>query len=772
MNIATAFVELRAKSEQGKAEARDQARAMAQEATKTFAQFFSAAIVVREIGKAVQAASNLEQAIGGTAAVFGESQRIIDEFASDAAKNAGLSEAAFRTLTSQIGGLLNGLGFTRDESAKTSVSLAQLGADLAATFGGNPEEAVQALGAALRGEFEPLERFGVSLRVSQINLKAVEMGLATSTTAVSDNARAQAALAIIMEKTADSQGQFAREANTAAGKSAILAASFENARAKLGEQLLPIFVQAVDLLSFLVDGFSALPGPVQTALVALVALVALAGPMKTLVTTIKGLMLTLSTANPVLLALTAAVAAAGAIAVIFSGQTSAAAKAVDDMADSMKNATSAAEGLAAYLAGLADEHDSFARVLDAAGVTVDDVANAALAGGVAWDDMRAKLVTATAAIKVGGLEQAALNGAIAELPARAAEARTEAERYQRVIGTTADSTGDLADRTSDATVALEDVALEAIKTWSAFDELDAAAGRLKAAFDDLIGRNVDADEALDRVKQSAQDLNDSLFENSATLDANTDAGRRNRDALREQVTAIVDAGVAMVNTGASNEEAAAKVLEMRDALVAQLTQAGFTQEQVESYLDTLGLTPENVTTSIETAGVDAQRERINGWIEKLGEIPASQATAIQALIDDGKLDEAERKLANLARDREAILFVQTQLAAGNVLPGFGNARGGYYDRFVPHTSLVEDGDPEAVLPLRKPSRLAELLADERIRRPVVAALAGGASGGGGGAGGSSAGGGTTSVQVFVYGAEDEYVRRLTREIERVRKETA
>lgn len=252
----------------------------AREMGKTLARWFAADKVIEQINKAIGAASDLEQSIGGSRAVFGDWAYIIDEAATGAAQSMGLSENAARMLTSQIGGLLKGFGFTQEEAAHTSVAIAQLGADLAATFGGNPEDAVAALGAALRGEFDPLERFGISLNQTQINLKAVEMGLATSTSNVDLNARAQAALALITERSGDAQGQFARETDTAAGKAAIARAEFENARAKLGEGLLPVYVRAVEVVRSLVEVFTALPGPVQTALVALVGIAAIAGPAR------------------------------------------------------------------------------------------------------------------------------------------------------------------------------------------------------------------------------------------------------------------------------------------------------------------------------------------------------------------------------------------------------------------------------------------------------------------------------------------------------------
>ena len=225
----------------------------------------------------VDASAQLEQAVGGTAAVFREASKPVEDFAKNAAELAGLSEEAARTLTSRLGASLKGFGLSAEEAAEQSVFLAQTGADLAATLGGSTQEAVNALGAALRGEFDPLERFGIALKASDVAAKAVSMGLARSETDVSNYAKGQAALALITEKSGFAQGQFAREATTAAGAAAIAQAKTQNASADLGRSLLPIYTKINEVVSAVASAFSALPGPAQTAVIALTG-VAIVGP--------------------------------------------------------------------------------------------------------------------------------------------------------------------------------------------------------------------------------------------------------------------------------------------------------------------------------------------------------------------------------------------------------------------------------------------------------------------------------------------------------------
>jgi hypothetical protein len=214
------------------------------------------AVAAYGLGQAARSAGELEQAVGGTEAVFGEAGAKIDEYAKGAAESVGLSQAAFRNLSTVAGAQLKNLGFSVDEAADKSIQLTEIGADLAATYGGTTQEAVEALGAAFRGEADPAERFGLRLNINTANAKAVAMGLAESTSAVDDHARAQAILALIMEQSADAQGQFAREGDTLAGQQQRLAAQFEDLKASIGEGAIPVMKTLADVTSTVVGSLS------------------------------------------------------------------------------------------------------------------------------------------------------------------------------------------------------------------------------------------------------------------------------------------------------------------------------------------------------------------------------------------------------------------------------------------------------------------------------------------------------------------------------------
>jgi len=224
------------------------------------------------VNDSIKAASSLEQAVGGTEAVFKEASGAIGAFAKTSAETVGLSESDFRNFTTVIGGQLKRMTGDLDFAATKSIELSKVAADLAATYGGTTKEAMEAFSAALRGEADPAERFNLNLKVSAVQAKAVELGLAKTVLTVSDAAKAQATYALIMEQASDALGQFNRENDSAAHKQQVATAEIENAKAALGEGLLPLYAAAASAVGKVAQGFGELPKPVQESITAVVGL--------------------------------------------------------------------------------------------------------------------------------------------------------------------------------------------------------------------------------------------------------------------------------------------------------------------------------------------------------------------------------------------------------------------------------------------------------------------------------------------------------------------
>jgi phage-related protein len=195
-----------------------------------------------------KAASDAEQAAGAVDAVFGKTAGNIHKMASQSAESVGLASSEYETMAAIFGAQLKNMGTSADQLAPKTNDLIKLGADLAAQYGGTTSDAVSALSALLRGETDPIERYGVSIKQADIAAEEAKHGIKGLTGVAKKQADATAILTLLTKQTADAHGAFARESDTAAHAQQVANAKWEDAKATLGKSLLPIMVIFGNLL--------------------------------------------------------------------------------------------------------------------------------------------------------------------------------------------------------------------------------------------------------------------------------------------------------------------------------------------------------------------------------------------------------------------------------------------------------------------------------------------------------------------------------------------
>jgi hypothetical protein len=125
-----------------------------------------------------------------------------------------------------------------------------LSADLASFGNTTPEEAALSLGAALRGEAEPIRKYNVTINEAALKQQALKMNLISTTKeGLNNQQKTLATHALILSKTSDAQGDFGRTAGGVANQQRIMSATLEDVQAKLGEKLLPAFQQGIQTLN-------------------------------------------------------------------------------------------------------------------------------------------------------------------------------------------------------------------------------------------------------------------------------------------------------------------------------------------------------------------------------------------------------------------------------------------------------------------------------------------------------------------------------------------
>lgn len=209
----------------------------------------------------VDAASRQEQALGALDAVFKGNAAQMRANAAESTK-LGLSTSAYAEAATSLGAQLQNLGMAQTELAPTSHKLVTLAADMAAQFGGTVPEAVAALTSALRGEMDPIERYGVSLNETALKAQMSATG--------QDKMRASLSLIQTQLGNTGTIGAWNRELDTTASKTQIASANWENAKAKLGDLLTPIVAWAAGEMAKLLETFTKMD-PATRNLIMLVA---------------------------------------------------------------------------------------------------------------------------------------------------------------------------------------------------------------------------------------------------------------------------------------------------------------------------------------------------------------------------------------------------------------------------------------------------------------------------------------------------------------------
>ena len=607
---------------------------------------------------AVQAAGNLEQSIGGVNAVFGDTADQIHAFGEGSADAVGLSTNAFNELVTVTGAMLKNKGL--EDFTQKSIDLVKVGADLSATFGGTAKDAVEALNAAMRGESDPIERYGISLNETAVNAELAAKGLDKLEGAALDQAKAQARIDIIMRQSADATGAFAREADTLQGQQQRLTAEWENAKAELGQALLPVLTDVmsalrggVDVVVAVADAFEKIPGPVKAFAAALVGFRLLRGPVSSFLTgTIEDLRKTrleldsttksVGRTDKAMRLLTAGTVVVGIASVARGLQDAAAAANVADvevsgLAETLGQISSGGRlsgGIADIFrdeGGLLQAKEQFVGATEAidrfATVAFDALSDSNYSKVIRFLQPGAeatleKYITqidqALAQMVAGGNidgAQAALDSLLSGIDdpqvAEAARRRfvlfgeavkgsgDEAKDAAPKVDTYAQQTQDLADKTQKAADLQKQLARAILDVSDAAVSADQAEADWQAAIDN-------ATAALDENGRTAT-------KSKQALDLTTEAGRNNQDALIAMRDAALANAEAMLQQGDETSKVKGKIEDAREEFIRVAEKMGLSKDAAKRMADEYGLTKGKVD-NLKTA-MDKIPEEVKSKVE-------------------------------------------------------------------------------------------------------------------------------------------------------------
>jgi vacuolar-type H+-ATPase subunit E/Vma4 len=199
--------------------------------------------------KAAQAASNFNETVNKSNVIFGNAAKSVQQFASTAATSLGQSKQAALDAAATFGVFGKAAGKTGEDLAGFSTQMVQLTSDLASFHNANPADVALALGAALRGESEPIRKYGVLLNDAALKAEAMAMGIYNGKGALEQSAKVLAAQSLILKQTGDAQGDFTRTSGGLANQQRILKAKIDDAVVAIGNAFIPVIEAVLPLLT-------------------------------------------------------------------------------------------------------------------------------------------------------------------------------------------------------------------------------------------------------------------------------------------------------------------------------------------------------------------------------------------------------------------------------------------------------------------------------------------------------------------------------------------
>lgn len=219
---------------------------------------FSVRAITQFAKEAIALGSDLQEVQNVVDVTFGSLSSVINEFASTAIEQFGLSELAAKQFTSTLGAMFKSMGFGTSQAAKMSMELAGLAGDMASFYNLDPNEAFAKIRSGISGETEPLKQLGINLSVANLEAFALAQGIGKAYSAMSQQEQALLRYNYLLSVTADAQGDFARTSGSWANQTRILTERFKALKATIGQGLINVLTPVIKVINTILSGLQVL----------------------------------------------------------------------------------------------------------------------------------------------------------------------------------------------------------------------------------------------------------------------------------------------------------------------------------------------------------------------------------------------------------------------------------------------------------------------------------------------------------------------------------
>ena len=658
-------------------------------------------------------ASNLELSQRRLQNIFGDSGSAMVDFAKGL-NDIGLSDQQATAAIASIGEAARGLGLSAEQATKLTPQLVKIVTQLGYLQGLSPGEALETVNAAMRGEYDSLQRLVPSINQAVINQRAMRDSGKDNAQQLTAQEKTMAALNLIVENGGKTLGRAGDVMDTLAGRAAVTKANMADLGTAIGAGALPVIQELSTWVGNAAGAFNSMPTGVQTATGRIAAFTVVGATALGTISLIAGQLIKMkeqwdrfATAKPLTASIVGNVAgivtfAAGLEAVaagieaadkaaqkakineIVTSKGTAQIKAFNDAVDNAGRNSGRVAGILPRLT-----HNALDPLGDAAVKASDKVK-------VSEKVFRDLVETEGVGIGAGQryidmLKKRGENtGNYQKILDQQVRAQRDANQAAKDTQAILDGTATSGKKAADATQSQADATGAAAASTQAFDDalktandnadvwtgmLDLGAKQADAfasaiertsAADDQIAAGLNIGKASADFAETAKDLPGTIDQMKLALGGYNEAQTTaisNLMSLSDQTSAYLST---LISSGATTDQVKTQANNLALAYAQQMQAAGLTEDQINEYLKVLGLTPDQVNTAITVSGTEAARQKLTLLQTQIDELPKDVQTKVTQQIIAGDYQGALATINSYYANNPATLPVKVVLQSQSV----------------------------------------------------------------------------------------------------------
>lgn len=199
--------------------------------------------------ESIEVASDLTEVQNVIDVTFGSNAEEINAWAQNAKTAYGMSELMAKQFAGTMGAMLKSSGVAEESVTELSESIVGLAGDMASFYNLDYEAAFAKIRSGISGETEPLKQLGINMSVANMEAFALAEGIEKPWKKMSQAEQTMLRYQYLIAQTADAQGDFARTSDSMANQQKILELNLTEAKATLGNELIPIMNNIVSIVN-------------------------------------------------------------------------------------------------------------------------------------------------------------------------------------------------------------------------------------------------------------------------------------------------------------------------------------------------------------------------------------------------------------------------------------------------------------------------------------------------------------------------------------------